>query len=315
MADWTAKQRVDVLGSEKAQSPTTWPPAARGLPLSERKRLRKIGLHRLDTQLAMAMVNLLAAGHVTDETYCDWLVQGFEFRAWRGADQRMMKIAHGYRASGGAIRLQGRVESLGPICMGIPMALKGDLDIEDLLRKTMHATDIFYQSPETSLAAACVAFGVHQVMHDKRWHVPDAEIRAVIDDHFLETASLDRLFAEHEGGLKLSQLESQVRRILNVLALTVDYEGEGVESLECLSETTLKAPESTIAAAVLSARTGIVPKANIRLMDEDRIERYAGVMRREYSPIEDAVTFFKNEYELSRAERVFQDNMAAERRS
>jgi len=314
MKDWTARQTAQVLGSEKAEAPTTWPPAARGLPLAERKRLKKIGLHRLDTQLAMAMVNLLAGDEITDEAYCDWLVRGFESRAWRGADQRMMKIAHGYRATGGAVRLQERSSHLGPLCLGIPMALRHENDAEDILRQTMHVADIFYQSPETSVAAACVAFGVHQIMRGKPWHVPDAEVRSVVDEHFIDPNRLDRLFAEHENGLKLSPIEEEVRRVLDVLSRTVNVSESSI-AVEIRMDDHSTVPESIIAAVMHAARTGAVPAVQMRLMDEARLERYSRALESGSLPVEDAGEFFKNEYELSRTERVFQDQMAAERRS
>ena len=178
----------------------------------------------------------------------------------------------------------------------------------------MHIADIFYQSPETSVAAACIAFGVHQIMRGKPWHVPDAEVRSVVDEHFIDSNRLDRLFAEHEVGLKLSPIEEQVRRVLDVLSRTVDVSEPNI-AVEIRMDNHSTVPESIIAAVMRAARTGTVPGTQIRLMDEARLERYSTGLGQGSTPIEDASEFFRNEYELSRTERVFQDNMAAERRS
>ena len=160
VSGWPDEKLEQVMGPERAGGFDTWPPAARGLPLGERKKLGQFGLHRLDTQLCLLVSNVRRNGDVDVDELMRWMVTGFERQVWRGADRRILEITHNYRAKRDVAHSLQAANCLGPIYVGLAIAADLTLSVDDVVRQTVRVAQTVYQSDETSVVAGVVAAAV-----------------------------------------------------------------------------------------------------------------------------------------------------------
>ena len=135
----------------------TWPPQVRALSPAVRRRLKKFGLHRIESQLAMLTSLSRAAGMVDEGRLRQRLVQGYEMAIWRDADRRMLQVAHTYRAQRTLSLLDPPPAQLGPFCVGLGLSMDSTLTDQELVAQTQVASHVIYHCFATAALAGWVA--------------------------------------------------------------------------------------------------------------------------------------------------------------
>jgi len=337
MVGWSEDKARSVLGDLVGGAPTTWPPAARGLPLPERKNLRKLGLHGIETQLVLAVANELPVsdGDVERLQYC--LVRGFELQAWRTTDRRMLKIAHLHRSQSEVNAASLPDSGLGPICLGIPAALYGRGNTEGVISRALDTARVVYRDELTSILAAYVAGALDLTIRlGGEFDVP-GELSRVCE------VIGDRLSDGHGNGAMLRQvsvwsdqicaarpherdsspdartktsIETEAKAVITAVQLGCSTTGDVEQTMGRLFvQGGSTSAAYAVAASMLGARLRCPNTPQDHLTDIERIRGYAHAIAEGDLPFEGTEDFFRIEADLTRSEQAFRDEMAAERRT
>ena len=308
---WSDSKIAQVFGTQPPYHWHTWPPAARGLPLGERKTLGQLGLHRLNTQLALALTNLTQQGDVDLTHFRQWMVDGFEQQVWRGADRRMLEIAHHYRAHELSDPSQIRANGLGPIFVGLSIASERSTTVQSVIRRTVKATQTVYQSYETSIVAGHVAAAVK--VGAGQWEPPLNHPGNFVSEGIPERIVdlLRQPAAEKDDGIVFSS-KTLIKRINEFMALPIGQRSFDTSPAGTHTQTmTYIEPLSHILDDGMATWSA---SSVDDLVDGERLKNYVLALANETVPHESKVEFLKNEAILSQKERLYQDSMAAERR-
>ena len=100
-AGWTQREASHFF-SDRPLTLATWPPHARALPVAVRRRIRRLGVHGINAQLACAW----ALNGPGNADVAQWFSRGFEAGAWRNYPNRLMTQAHQLRMSAAAMQFQ-----------------------------------------------------------------------------------------------------------------------------------------------------------------------------------------------------------------
>ena len=312
VSGWPEEKLDQVMGKTGPRVYDTWPPAARGLPLGERKKLSQFGLHRLDTQFCLAVSNVLRRGSVDVDELRQWMVDGFERQVWRGADRRILEITHNYRVKRGPAQTLQAATCLGPIFVGLALAVHESLSVADVVRQTVRVAQTVYQSDETSVVAGYVAAAVRTGRG--HWMSPAIQPEQFISEGVAQN-TFEALTQPHSriGGVVMSSARTIIGRIDSFMSAandrrtfnTSDIDGLPIQVANYLN---------TLAHVLDDARSNENALPIQGLTDRTRLEAYARSMANADTPCESADIFFDSEYALSQKERIYQESMAAERR-
>lgn len=152
MEGWRAGRIAEFFGDCEALI-EDWPPAARGLPVRDRRRLRQPGTHSDDTQQAIALIGCALEGF-SPESWAAWLVEGFAAEAWRGFGRNFVAAVHRLRKGAAPGTAGSPTAGMGAAMRAGPL---GALLDGDALRDTVFASSLITHG---DIRAAAIAYAV-----------------------------------------------------------------------------------------------------------------------------------------------------------
>ena len=351
---WSEEEIRRIFGAY-AGLPAAWPAEARGLPVERRKRMGPLGLHAAATQQALALLNVNQGdGGWCARRWADWLIEGFEQDAWRGADLHFMAAVHRMR--------KGRDHrgSGAPYASAVPaarVAPLGALHADDapLLRHVVYEStlvthgDIRAASVAHAVAATVAALVNGEPVEEIRRRLPE-EIRAGESIWQPQAAwaferqgagivpdTLEALFSVPLGsgpmvGASVRALaEARVPEIDATAHLNDDHAllaalhglamalRDMLSPDECLADVVRLGGASGVAGAVcgsvLGARFGDAWIPSTRLIDAERLGAYADTLSEGGDTVESQAGFMSVEASFTRQWGAFSEGMVAERRT
>ena len=292
----------------------TWPPQVRALSPAIRRRLKKLGLHRIESQLAM-LTCLSRDGDAVDERRLrERVVQGYEMAIWRDADRRMLQVAHIYRAKRSRSLLDPAPAQLGPICVGLGLSMDSTLTDHDLVAQTQIASHAIYHCFVTAAVAGWVALASRCSVESKPFATALAALpqSTVIPDELIQ-----RLLAgKHQQDVAV---EVEACILLEwVKALLDDGQAEPANRSPHLNVSNRHLEQLDLIKWLFSAQAQKAHSAAVSsdaLIAYDRLVLYVNSSRSCGPAPESDDMFLEREQELTQQEHNYQEVLGAERRS
>ena len=351
---WRATDITTFFGEYRAL-PEAWPPQARGLPVEHRKRMRPMGLHSDDTQQALALLNIcLSEEGWSERRWADWLIKGFEQRAWRGFSHNFVGAVHRLRRGDSPRAAGTQWPGIGPATRVGPLgALYADRP-EAVCEVAYAASLVTHSDIRAAAVAHAVAYTTAALVRGQ----PVAEIREGLpvavraaEARWIERAEWD---FDRTGAFQITEIlaalfatplgsPALVRASVTALAhghlppkWREPHANQGLALLGAVHGLAMAlrddaAPAETLVEVVaqgfdtdtvgalcgslLGARFGTDWITIERLLDGGRITAYADALATREAAPEDQAAFMNIEAEWTRREGVFSEEMVAERRT
>lgn len=314
-----------------------------------------MGLHSDDTQQALALLNIcLADESWSERRWADWLIEGFEQRAWRGFSHNFVAAVHRLRTGsdprcagtewpgiGPATRVgplgalyADRPEELCEIAYAASLMTHSDIRAAAMAHAVAYTTAAFVRGvpvaeirealPETVRAAEARWVDRAQWDFDRTGVFQIADTLAALFAAPLGSPALVRasVIALAHGHLPPKWREPHANQGLallgavHALAMALrDDAAPGETLIEVVAQGFDTDTVGAISGGLLGARFGTDWIAVERLLDAPRITAYADAVAAGANAPEDRAEFMAAEAEWTRRQGVFSEEMVAERRT
>jgi ADP-ribosyl-[dinitrogen reductase] hydrolase len=346
---WT-DERIREHYGEYAVLPHRYPDSVRALDAAQRAWLRPLGIHSDDTQQALALVSVVLE-HWSPRRWADLLVAGEEAGAWRGTGPNFGAALRKLRDGVPPTRSGSHSAGIGAAMRSGPLgALLWD-DPATLRRVAFESACVTHADVRAIATAYAAAWSVARLVAgddagdvlarlpdevadaEASWLEPTPDGWGVSGHDEPPISTLLRLVTEEEAADAPALAAAVVAAAREHVHDRVDLHPNhgyaplgGVHAIvtallfddppAAVLGALVRAGGDTdtvgaIAGTILGARHGAAWIPSERLLDAERLHRYAGAVAERAAPPEDRATFLERERQLTTREEAFRRDAAS----